>query len=159
MPNSYTQLYVHIVIVVKDRDNIILSTFKDNLYKYITSVIQDRGHKLLIINGMSDHVHILVGLNPDESISVLVKELKRNSTNFINNNKFIKSTFSWQSGYGAFSYSRSHLKNVIQYIENQELHHKKKTFREEYIELLEKFSIKYDMEYIFQDVLDKSGTQ
>ncbi len=152
MANTYTQILIHIVFAVKGRSNLISSKNKDELYKYISGIVQNKAHKLLIINGMPDHIHILLGLNPSESISNLVKEIKRMSSKFINERNWVKGKFEWQSGYSAFSYSKSHLNNIYKYIENQEIHHKKRTFREEYLELLKKFQIKYDKQYIFKDV-------
>lgn len=122
------------------------------ILKYVTGIIRNKKHKLIAINGTSNHIHILIGLNPAESLSNLIKEVKRCSTNFINEQKWIKYKFSWQEGYGGFSYSRSQLNNVIKYIENQENHHKIKTFRKEYIEMLEKFDMKFDKKYIFENV-------
>jgi putative transposase len=152
MANTYTQIYIQIVIVVKGRHCLIPDVKKEILYKYITGIIQNKKHKLISINGISNHIHILIGLNPSESLSDLVKELKRCSTNFINEQKWLRVKFSWQEGFGAFSYSRSQLGRVIDYIKNQELHHKRKSFREEYIEILKKFEVVYDEKYIFEDV-------
>lgn len=152
MANTYTQLYIQIVIVVKGRHCLIPNDKKENLYKYITGIIQNKKHKLISINRISNHIHFLIGLNPSEALSELVKEVKRCSTNFINEQKWLKSKFSWQKGFGGFSYSRSQLDKVVKYIENQEEHHKKRTFREEYIEMLKKFKIKFDDKYIFEEV-------
>ncbi|TAL69977.1 MAG: IS200/IS605 family transposase [Bacteroidetes bacterium] len=153
MANTYTQVYVHLVFVVEGRQNLITKKYKENLNKYITGIIQNRGHKLIIINGMQDHIHILIGLSPDESISGLVHEVKRCATNFINDNNYINGKFRWQKGYAAFSYSKSNIDNVYNYIKNQEIHHKERTFKEEYMELLKKFDIKFDEKYIFEDVI------
>jgi len=131
---------------------LIPSAKKENLYKYITGIIRNKKHKLISINGVSNHIHFLIGLNPVESLSAIVKEVKRCSTNFINEQKWVKGTFSWQAGFGGFSYSRSQLDNVIRYIENQEKHHMKKTFREEYIEMLKKFEVVFDEKFIFEDI-------
>ena len=152
MSNSYTQIYIQIVIVVKSRLCLIPEQRKENLYKYITGIVQNKKHKLITINGIPNHIHILIGLNPAEALSDLVKEVKRCSTNFINEQRWVKGKFSWQNGYGAFSYSRSHLDRVINYIKNQERHHKQKTFREEYIEMLKKFEVEYDDRFIFEDI-------
>ena len=152
MANTYTQLYIQIVIVVKGRHCLIPNDKKENLYKYITGIIQNKKHKLISINGISNHIHFLIGLNPSEALSELVKEVKRCSTNFINEQKWLKSKFSWQKGFGGFSYSRSQLDKVVKYIENQEEHHKKRIFREEYIEMLKKFKVKFDDKYIFEEV-------
>ena len=152
MANTYTQIYIQIVIVVKGRYFLIPDEKKENLHKYITGIIRNKKHKLISINGVSNHIHFLIGLNPVEALSELVKEVKRCSTNFINEQKWLRGKYSWQEGYGAFSYSRSQLDNVIKYIENQEKHHKKKTFREEYLEMLKKFDVIYNEKYIFEDV-------
>lgn len=152
MANTYTQIYIQIVIVVKGRHCLIPDLKKETLYKYITGIIQNKKHKLISINGISNHIHVLIGLNPSESLSDLVKEVKRCSTNFINEQKWLRVKFNWQEGFGAFSYSRSQLDRVIDYIRNQELHHKRKSFREEYIEMLKKFDVAYDEKYIFEDV-------
>ena len=152
MANTYTQIYIQIVIVVQGRHCLIPSEKRENLYKYITGIIRNKKHKLISINGISNHVHILIGLNPAEALSDLIKEVKRCSTNFINEQKWLKGKFSWQNGYGGFSYSRSQLDNVINYIKNQESHHKKKTFREEYIEMLKRFEVEYDEKFIFEDI-------
>ena len=152
MANTYTQIYIQIVIVVKGRHCLIPNEKKENLCKYITGIIRNKKHKLISINGVSNHIHFLIGLNPVEALSELVKEVKRCSTNFINEQKWLRGKYSWQEGYGAFSYSHSQLDNVIKYIENQEKHHKKKTFREEYLEMLKKFDVIYNEKYIFEDV-------
>lgn len=153
MPNTYTQVHLQFVFAVKHRANVINKVWKDELYKYITSIIQANNHKLLAINGMPDHIHILVGMRPDQSVSNLLQDIKRSSSKWINEKGFTTAKFEWQEGYGAFSYSKSHVKNVINYINNQEEHHRKKTFREEYIEFLEKFEIEYNEKYIFHELL------
>lgn len=153
MANTYTQIYLHVVFAVKGRDNLISKNWKDELYKYITGIVTNEGQKLIAINGMPDHIHILIGLKPDKSLSDLVRDIKANSSRFINDKKWINGKFEWQAGFGAFSYSHSQLTNVINYIQNQEEHHKKKTFKEEYIEFLTAFNVDYKNEYIFEDVL------
>ena len=152
MANTYTQIFIQVVFAVKGRQNLIPKDRKDDLYKYITGIIKNKGHKLIIINGMSDHIHIFISLNPDESISSLIKEVKRMTSIHINQNKWINGKFEWQRGFGAFSYSKSQLTDVCKYIENQEKHHKTKTFKEEYIEFLQKFEINYNPNYIFDEV-------
>lgn len=151
MPNTYTQLYVQFVFAVKYRAAVINASWKDELYKYITGIVQKQKHKLISINGMPDHIHILVGLHPFQSISGLLQDIKGSSSKWINEKGFIKGKFEWQEGYGAFSYSKSHLKNVIRYIENQEEHHTKKSFREEYVEFLIENEIDYDERFIFKE--------
>ena len=152
MANTYTQIYIQIVIVVRGRHCLIPDEKKEILYKYITGIIQNKKHKLISINGTQNHIHILIGLNPAEALADLIKEVKRCSTNFINEQKWMRGKFSWQNGYGGFSYSRSHLDKVINYIKNQEKHHKQKTFREEYVEMLEKYKVEYDEKFIFEDI-------
>jgi putative transposase len=149
MPNTFTQLYIQFVFAVKGRESIIQSPWKDELYKYITGIVQNKKSKMLAINGMSDHIHIFIGYKPSISIPDLIKDIKLASGLWINNNKYTKQKFNWQEGYGAFSYSQSHIDNVCQYITNQELHHQKKTFREEYIQLLKSFQLEYDEKYLF----------
>ena len=151
MPNTYTEIHIHFVFAVKYRKCLIHIDWKADLYKYITGIIQKNEHKLIIINGIEDHVHILVGLRPTQSISDLMKDVKQFSSKWINENKLVKGKFEWQGGFGAFSYSKSHLKNVIKYIKNQEEHHKKQTFVEEYKETLKKYEIDYKDEYCFHE--------
>jgi len=150
MPNTYSQIYIQIVFAVKGRQNLVSSNHREELHKYITGIVQNRNHKMLSIFCMPDHTHILVGLKPERSISDLVRDIKTGSTNFINDSKWIRGKFSWQEGYGAFSYSRSQIDNVIKYILNQEEHHKKQTFKEEYLEFLKKFEIEFDERYLFE---------
>lgn len=152
MANTYTQIYIQVVAVVKGRHCLIPNDKKEILYKYIAGIIQNKKHKLIVINGIPNHIHFLIGLNPDEALSALVKEVKRCSTNYINEQKWLHGKFSWQEGYGGFSYSRSQLGKVVKYIENQEKHHQIKTFREEYIEMLKKFEVMYDENFVFEDV-------
>lgn len=153
MANTYTQIHIHFVFAVKFRNGIIQSEWKDSLYKYITGIIQNNGHKLLSINGMPDHIHILIGIRPSQSVSDLMKDVKQGSSLWINENKLAKCHFEWQEGYGAFSYSKSQIPSIINYIQNQELHHKNKTFREEYLEFLEKFEIEFDERFIFKELI------
>jgi putative transposase len=152
MANTYTQIYLHIIFVVEGRQNLLPAKNKEELYKYIAGMIREKRHKPFIVNGMPDHIHILLGYNPIEGLSTLVKEIKRCTSLFINNNKWVKGKFKWQLGFGAFSYSKSQINTVYKYIENQEVHHKKKTFREEYLELLKRFEVEYDDRYIFKEV-------
>jgi REP element-mobilizing transposase RayT len=152
MANTYTQIYIHIVFAVEGRYNLIRSEFREELHKYITGIIQNEKHKLIIINSMPDHVHILIGIKPDSNLSNLVRDIKANSSKLINEKKWIKGRFNWQEGFGAFSYSHSQLDTIANYIRNQEKHHTKRSFREEYIELLEKFNVEYDPKYIFRPV-------
>ena len=148
-PGAFTQLYIHIVFAVKYRERLLTKEIRDELFKYISGIITNRKHKVIIINGVADHIHILIGLNPNDKISDLVGCIKRETSSFINEKKWFRGKFHWQDGYGAFSYSRLQLDNIYKYIANQEIHHKKKTFREEYVELLRRFEIKYDEKYLF----------
>ncbi|HET7118757.1 MAG TPA: IS200/IS605 family transposase [Hanamia sp.] len=149
MPGTFSKLYIQVVFAVKGRENLIAKTWKDDLYKYIAGIIKGKEQKSIIVNGMPDHIHAFIGLRPTMKISDLVRDVKNNSSNFINDNKFVKGKFSWQDGYGAFSYSHSHIDKVYKYILNQEEHHNKRTFRQEYIGLLKKFEIEYDEKYLF----------
>jgi REP element-mobilizing transposase RayT len=149
MANTFLKIYIHIVFSVKNRLNLISKTHKDELAKYITGIISNKNQKLLSINCMPDHTHILISINSDVKISDLVRDIKSNSTKFINDNNWIVGKFSWQEGYGAFSYSECQIDIVCKYIINQEEHHKKKSFKEEYIELLEKFKIQFEEKYLF----------
>ena len=150
MANTYSQIDIHIVFAVEGRQNLINPENNDELQKFITGIVSGQKQKLIAINNMPDHVHILVGLQPDTALSDLVRNIKAGSSNFINRKRWVKGRFSWQEGFGAFSYSRSQLAAVIRYIENQQKHHAKKSFREEYVELLKKFSVEYDERYIFK---------
>lgn len=125
------------------------------MYRYISGVIQNRGHKLLAINGMPDHVHILFGMRPSQSLSDLMRDVKGNSSFWINDNNLVAGRFSWQEGYGAFSYSKSQVHSVASYIENQKLHHEKKSFIEEYVEFLNDFGVDYDSKYLFKPIISK----
>ncbi len=150
MANTYTQIYLQIIFAVKGRENLIHQSRNDELQKYITGIVRNDGQKLLAINNMPDHVHILVGYGTTMAISDFVRDIKANSSRFINEKKWILGHFEWQKGYGAFLYSRSHLENVIKYINNQQQHHKRRGFREEYIDFLNKFELEYKPEYIFE---------
>ena len=152
MANTYTQIHIQAVFAVQNRNCIMQRGWKDELYKYITGIVQNNKHKLLAINGMPDHVHILFGFRPSQSLSDLMQDIKGSSSKWINEKRFIKGKFSWQEGYGAFSYSKSELPKVIQYIRNQEEHHKKRTFIEEYEDLLKEFEIDYDERFVFKPV-------
>ena len=154
MPNTYTQLYIQIVFAVKGRQNLISESNREELQKFITGIVQNREQKLLSIFAMPDHVHILVGMKPNMAISDLVRDIKAGSSKFINDSKWINGKFNWQEGYGAFSYSKSHLDAVVNYINNQREHHKVKTFKQEYIDFLHKFEIEYDEKYLFEWIED-----
>ncbi len=154
MANTFTQLYIHLVFAVKHRDRLIRPSFKDELMKYITGIIQNKGNKLLATNTMPDHIHMFIGLDSKNAISDLVKDVKVSSTNFINDNKWLKGRFHWQEGYGAFSYAHSQINSVIKYILNQERHHKQITFKEEYIKILKAFNVNYEDAYLFKWIDD-----
>ncbi len=149
MPGTFSQIYIQAVFAVKGRENLLMPQWKDELFKYIAGIIKGKNQKPIIVNGSTDHVHAFIGLKPSMAISDLVRDIKNNSTNFINEKKLVKGKFSWQEGYGAFSYSQSQIESVYNYILHQEQHHKTKTFREEYIEFLMKFEIEYDEKYLF----------
>lgn len=150
MSDTYTQLYIQIVFAVKGRNNFIQHAWEEQLYKYITAVVQNDKHKMLAINGMPDHIHIFLGLHPAIAIADLVKDIKRASNNWINEKRFIKGRFQWQEGYGAFSYGRSQIEHVCRYIQDQKSHHTKQSFRKEYIELLRLFEIDFKEQYLFE---------
>lgn len=148
MANTYTQIYIHYVFAVKHRKKLIDPSWKNELYKYIGGVINNKKCKPIAVGGTSDHIHILVGMIPSISLSDFVRDVKRSSSLWINNHFSLCHTFEWQNGFGAFSYNQSHIQKVIKYIENQEEHHKTETFRNEYITLLDSFSIPYDDRYL-----------
>lgn len=149
MANTYSQIYIQIVFAVKGRQNLIAKENHEELHKFITGIVTNREQKLLAIFAMPDHVHILIGMKPSISISDLVRDIKAGSSKFINDSKWINGKFNWQEGFGAFSYSKSSIDNVVKYILNQEEHHNKKTFKEEYLDFLKKFEIEYDEKYVF----------
>lgn len=152
MSNTYTQIHIQVVFAVKNRQALIGNKWEQELYKYITGIIKNNGHKLLQINGMQDHIHILIGLRPNQALADLIKQVKQDSSIWINKNSFTNHQFSWQAGYGAFSYAKPEIQQVIKYIQSQEEHHRKKTFIEEYKELLISFDIDFDEIYIFKEV-------
>jgi putative transposase len=152
MANTYTQIHIQAVFSVRNRECLIAKEWKDELYKYITGIIKNNNHKPICINGMPDHLHILFGMRPVQTLSDLMQDIKGSSSKWINEKNLVKGKFYWQEGYGAFSYSKSHLPRVIQYIERQEEHHKKKTFTDEYRGFLKRLEIEYDERYIFSPV-------
>jgi len=152
MANTYTQIHIQAVFSVRNRDCIIEDSWKDELLRYMTGIVQNNGHKLLAINGMPDHVHVFFGMRPSQSLSDLMQDIKGDSSRWINQKGFVKRRFSWQEGYGAFSYGKSSVNNVIEYIKNQEIHHKRKSFHEEYLDFLKKFGVDYDGRYLFKPV-------
>ena len=152
MANTYSQIYIQIVFAVEGRQNLIDPIHNDELQKYITGIVTAQRQKLIAINNMPDHVHILIGQRPDSALSDLVGDIKSGSTNFINRQRWVKGRFNWQEGFGAFSYSRSQLDAVIRYVKNQQKHHQKHSFRDEYVKLLDKFDVPYDERYIFKAI-------
>lgn len=150
MANTYHQIFIQLIFAVKGRQSLLKTEFRQDLFKIMSSMISELGHKSIIVNGMSDHVHCLIGFNPDQKISELVRDLKTKTSHFMKDKNWSTGNFSWQSGYGAFSYSRSQLEGVYRYILKQEEHHRKKSFKEEYLEFLEKFEIDYKSEYLFE---------
>jgi len=150
MANTFSQIYIQTVFAVSGRMSLITNNYKEELYKYITGIVRNKGQKLLQINGMSDHLHILIGLRPAMAIAELVRDIKSDSSDWINRRKLARGKFAWQEGYGAFSYGHSQLDMIIRYIQNQERHHKRRSFREEYLTLLKKFEIEFKEEYVFK---------
>ena len=159
MADTYVQAYFHIVFAVRNRKALIRKTWKDDLEKYITGIVQKNMHKLIAIGSMPDHIHIFIGYNLNQTIPDLVEDIKTSSDHWIKNNRLTPFKFRWQNGYGAFTYSHSQIDSVAKYVMNQEQHHRKKTFREEYLEMLKKFEVVYKNEYLFDffdDVKDWS---
>jgi REP-associated tyrosine transposase len=150
MANAYTQIYLQLVFSPMGHENVIPRKHKEELQKYTTGIIQTRKHKLLAINFMPDHIHILIGYNPSQPLPDLVRDIKAISSKFINEKKWMPGRFQWQEGYGSFSYSRSQVDEVVKYINGQEEHHKRASFKEEYLKLLEKFEVDYDPRYLFE---------
>ena len=149
MSSTFSQIYLQVVFAVQGRQSLINQSWEEELYKYITGIVQNKNQKMLAISGVSDHIHFFIGMKPACCLSDLVREVKKSSNEFIKDKKFC-SGFHWQDGYGAFSYSHSQLTNVINYVMNQKKHHRKKTFREEYIEFLQKFEVEYEDKYLFE---------
>ncbi|MCC5922016.1 MAG: IS200/IS605 family transposase [Cyclobacteriaceae bacterium] len=148
--STFSQIYIQIIFAVKGRNALISSSWEEELYKYITGIITEKNQKLIAINGMPDHIHILIGMRPTCCLSDLVREIKKSSNSFINENRYSKHKFSWQEGFGAFSYSHSSLAQVVNYIHNQKEHHKKRTFKDEYVGLLERFEVDFKEDYLFR---------
>jgi len=159
MANTFSQIYIQTVFAVSNRQSLIKPAFQEELYKYISGIVRNQGQKLIAINGMPDHIHILIGLRPAMALADLVGEIKADSTNFINKNKLIRGRFSWQEGYGAFSYGHSQLNTIIRYIQNQEEHHKSRSFKKEYLTLLRKFDIAFEDKYVFEFIESPVGAE
>ncbi len=157
MANTYIQIYIHLVFSPKNRDALIKRAWKDQMEKYISGIADNHGHKMLAIGSMSDHIHIFVGYNVNQLIPDLVEKIKTSSNAWIKENKLSSFKFEWQKGYGAFSYSRSQIDKVVNYVLNQENHHQKKSFRQEYLDMLKKFEIEFKDEYLFDFFDDVKG--
>jgi putative transposase len=149
MAGTYTQIYIQYVFAVKGRENLLQKPWREEVFQYIAGVIKGKNQKSIIVNGVADHVHLFVGIKPSISVSDLIRDIKNNSSKFINERGFLNQQFSWQEGYGAFSYGHSQIDAVYQYILNQEEHHRKKTFQEEYLDFLKHFSIEYNERFLF----------
>jgi len=158
MANTYSQIFLHIVFAVQGRKNLIHKSMREELHKYITGIVTKRKQKLLSVFAMPDHIHMLLGMEPNMTSSDLIRDVKAGSSKFITDNNWV-GKFNWQMGFGAFSYSKSQVDSVVKYINNQEEHHKTKTFKEEYLELLEKFDIEYDDRYLFEWIESESKIQ
>ncbi|MEZ5422355.1 MAG: IS200/IS605 family transposase [Pyrinomonadaceae bacterium] len=150
MANTYSQIYVQVVFAVYGRENLIAREWKGELYKFITGVVKNHGQKLLAINGVSDHIHILLNIQPNIALSDLVRDIKANSSRWINEKRLVRGKFQWQEGFGAFSYSSSQIDDVIDYIQKQEERHGTLSFKEEYLRYLNKFKIDFDDKYVFE---------
>jgi REP element-mobilizing transposase RayT len=150
MANTYTQIHIQLVFTVQNRQSLISKDWKDELYRYITGIVHNRQHKVLAINGMPDHLHLLIGQRPAQSLSELVQEIKGGSSRWVNDKKLVKGRFEWQEGYGAFSYGKSQADTVVRYIQQQEEHHRTRTFQEEYLAFLALIGVDYDKKYIFK---------
>lgn len=150
MSGSYSQIYIQYVFAVKGRENLLHKPWREEVFKYMAGIIKAKNQKPIIVNGVADHVHVFVGLKPAMNIADLVRDIKNNSSNFINEQKWMPGKFSWQEGYGAFSYAHSQIDDVFRYIANQETHHSKRSFRDEYIDFLQKFAVDYNEKYLFE---------
>jgi len=155
MAGTYSQVYIQVVFAVKHRESLLSKPWREEVFKYISAIIKEKGSKSIIVNGVEDHIHCFIGLKPACSIADLVRDIKNNSSKFINERKFVNGKFQWQEGYGVFSYANSQVKSVFNYILNQEEHHEKSSFKEEYSNFLNEFEIEYKDEFLF-DWLEKS---
>ena len=150
MPGTFSQIYIQTVFAVKGRENLLNKAWRSEVFKYMTGIIKNKGQKPIIINGVTDHVHLFIGMKPSMALADLMRDVKNNSTNFINENRWLPGKFRWQEGYGAFSYSHSQIDKVYRYILHQKEHHKKRTFREEYLEFLDRYEIPYEERFLFE---------
>jgi REP element-mobilizing transposase RayT len=155
--STYSQIYIQVVFAVKHREALIDASWEERLYQYITGIVQNKGQKMLAINGMPDHIHFFIGMKPSCCLSDLVREVKKSSNEMINENKLSRSKFNWQEGYGAFSYNHSQIDNVVKYILNQKEHHKKVVFQDEYTDFLKKMEIQYDEKFLFDWILESGN--
>ena len=153
MANTYHQMYIQAVFAVKYRKAVLHKDWRKDVFAVIGNLINETGCKTIIVNGVEDHVHCFLGLKPTVSISELMKTVKAKSSKYINDNNFLLDRFEWQVGYGAFSYSQSHINRVFKYIENQEEHHRKKSFKEEYLKYLDEYKIPFEERYVFEDLI------
>lgn len=149
MAGTYSQIYIQIVFAIQGRQNLLQKEWRQEVFKYMAGIIKNKGQKPIIVNGVDDHAHVFVGLKPAMALSDLVRDIKNNSSNFINENNWVKERFNWQEGYGAFSYGHSQVEMVYHYIQNQEQHHAQQTFKDEYLDFLTKFEIEHDIKYLF----------
>ena len=149
MANTYSQIYIQVVFAVHGRQNLLAKEWRQEVFKYMAGIIKNKGQKPIIVNGVEDHVHVFVGLKPSMALSDLIRDVKNNSSNFINENRWAKGKFNWQEGYGAFSYGHSQIEAVYNYIQNQEAHHVKQSFQDEYLDLFKRFEVDYDTKYLF----------
>ena len=156
MANTYTQIYIQVVFAVQGRQSLIQPDHKEEIYKYITGIVTNQGQKMLQVNGMADHIHLLIGMKPNIALSDLVRDVKSDSSKFVNEKRWVKGKFNWQEGFGAFSYGHSQLDQVIQYIREQEKHHQQNSFKNEYLTLLRKFDIAFEDKYVFNFIEDES---
>lgn len=150
MAGTYSQIYIQVVFAVQGRQNLLQKEWRQEVFKYMAGIIKNKGQKPIIVNGVEDHAHVFLGLKPSKTLSDLVRDVKNNSSNFINDHRWVKGRFNWQEGYGAFSYGHSQIGDVYNYILNQEQHHAKQAFKDEYLDLLKKFEIEHDVKYLFE---------
>lgn len=150
MANTYSQIYIQVVFAVEARDSLVHPDWKGELFKYITGIVKKKGQKLIAIGGVADHIHLLIGITPSTSLSDLVRDIKASSSKFINDRKYVRGQFRWQEGFGAFSYSRSHIDAVAKYVLNQEVHHSRMSFKDEFLSLLKRFDVEYEEKYLFK---------
>ena len=155
MVHTFTQIYIQAVFAVSARQNLIRPEFKEELQKYITGIVRKQGQKMIEINAMPDHTHMVIGMKPSLALSDLMRDVKSDSTDFIKRKNWIRGRFNWQEGFGAFSYSHSQLDSVIGYIRYQEKHHARRSFRNEYLALLKKFDVAYEPKYLFEFFTDE----